>query len=203
MKKLILTFALFLIISQLPTILVAQTIPKKPLEPTTFISDEEYNAFKTNALKKVFDLGNYISTISNKDIEDDLKMSAIDNAVKLFANEKLNKVEVSHVGVKETKRFAIREYLNKVMALPFQRVSVSWYDINFVSDLQRGGDGRYYGTISVYQKFEAFQDGRLVYTDITKKDIDVVIERVQNMVDEKLVSQWAVLLGDISVVETK
>ncbi len=40
------------------------------------------------------------------------------------------------------------------MALNYDRVSIKWYDIHYISDLERQPDGRYVGVVTIYQRFE-------------------------------------------------
>jgi hypothetical protein len=69
-----------------------------------------------------------------------------------------------------------------------------------------GDDGRYYGIATVYQKFTGTTSkefGGRNYTDITKKNIQIVIEQLEEKVGDKVIKKWRLFLGDISVEATK
>ena len=55
------------------------------------------------------------------------------------------------------------------MALNYDQVTISWYDIHYISDLERQPDGRYVGVVTIYQRFEGTSDDGLKYKDTTKK----------------------------------
>jgi hypothetical protein len=80
-------------------------------------------------------------------------------------------------------------------------VEIQWYEIGYVSQLRQDPDGRYYGTVTISQRFKGISDGKPVYEDITTKHIQVVLERLELDKDKKE-HYWDVRLGDISVVET-
>jgi hypothetical protein len=98
--------------------------------------------------------------------------------------------------------YGIREYLERLMALNYDKVKLEWYDIHYISDLERQPDGRYVGVITIYQRFEGIVGDQMVYRDTTKKDITVYVERKQTQIGGRIIDFWDVLLGDIRVTET-
>jgi hypothetical protein len=88
------------------------------------------------------------------------------------------------------------------MALNYDRVSIKWFNIQYISDLELQPDGRYVGVITIYQRFEGVTDDGLRYVDTTKKDITVYVERKQTQIGGRLIGFWDVVLGDIRVTET-
>jgi len=89
------------------------------------------------------------------------------------------------------------------MALNYDRVTISWYNIHYISDLERQPDGRYVGVVTIYQRFEGVSDdGLMKYKDTTKKDITIYVERKKTQIAGRTVEFWDVLLGDIRVTET-
>jgi hypothetical protein len=96
----------------------------------------------------------------------------------------------------------IRTYLERLMALNYDKVTIEWYNIEYISDLEKQPDGRYVGVITIYQRFEGRVGDNLVYVDTTKKDITVYVERKETQIRGRLIGFWDVLLGDIRVSET-
>jgi len=167
------------------------------------LGPEDLKIFATNALQKTKELTKYISTITDKGIKDnEIKLEATDLAVELFVSED-NVVEVSNANRSEVIGYKIREYLNKIRVLAFTKVEITFYDVQYISEFKKGPDGKYYGVITFFQKFEGYKEGKLVYKDVTQKNIEVVIDKVTTMYGSKKVERWNVLLGNITVKETK
>ncbi len=57
------------------------------------------------------------------------------------------------------------------MALNYDKVTIEWYNIEYISDLEKQPDGRYVGVITIYQRFEGRVGDNLVYVDTTKKTL--------------------------------
>ncbi len=165
------------------------------------ISPERKQAIDSLALEKVKDLGKYISIIGNKDTPFSEANRVIDRALELFAEG--SQMGVSSLNRKDIKYFGIRGYFQRLMALNYDRVTVNWFNIQYISDLVRQPDGRYVGVITVYQRFTGETDDGLKYVDTTKKDITVYVERKQTQIQGRVIGFWDVLLGDIRVTETK
>jgi len=172
---------------------------------TTFaqdnISPERKQAIDSLALEKVRDLSKYISLIGDKDTPFSEANRVIDRAVELFMDG--SEMGVSSLYRPEISYYPVREYLERLMRLNYNKVDIEWYKIEYVSDLQRQPDGTYVGVITIFQKFSGFdQEGGLVYQDVTKKDITVYVNRKETQIAGRLIGFWDVLLGDIRVKET-
>jgi hypothetical protein len=155
------------------------------------------NLFERKILQKVDDLGRYIRIIADKQTPLDEANSTISRAVALFLDED-RLLEVSVPG-KPSEIYKIRQYLNKLKLLRYQDVRISWYNVSFVSKMRLGPDGRYYATVSFDQKFEGFQEGKLVYSDKIRKNIEVIIDKYKKVVDGLEQEGWEVYLSDIGV----
>lgn len=164
------------------------------------ISPERKQAIDSLALEKVRDLGKYISIIGNKQTPWSEANRVIDRTLELFAEGAM--MGVSSINSPEVKYWGIRTYLERLMALNYDRVTIEWFNIEYISDLERQPDGRYVGVITIYQRFEGRVGDNLVYVDTTKKDITVYVERKQTQIGGRLIGFWDVLLGDVRVVET-
>jgi len=167
---------------------------------TDNISPARKQAIDSLALEKVRDLSKYISIIGNKKTQYSEANRVMDRVEELFAPE--SEMGVSALNKKEVTYYKVRKYLEHLMALNYDRVTIKWYNIHYISDLERQPDGRYVGVVTIYQRFEGESEGGLKYKDTTKKDITIYVERKQTQIQGKIVEFWDVLLGDIRVTET-
>jgi ABC-type antimicrobial peptide transport system permease subunit len=165
------------------------------------VTPERKRAIDSLALEKVRDLSKYISIVGNKSTEFSEANRVIDRAQELFANE--SKIGVSSLKSQDIRYYSVKEYFKRLMALNYDKVQIDWYDIQYISDLEKQPDGRYVGVITIYQKFEGSGIEGLKYRDVTKKDITVYVERKSTQVSGREIGFWDVLLGDIRVSETK
>ena len=164
------------------------------------ISPERKQAIDSLALEKVRDLSKYISIIGNKNTPFSEATRVMDRAEELFAPDA--EMGVSSLNRKEIAYYKVRKYFERLIALNYDRVSIQWYDIHYISDLERQPDGRYVGVVTIYQRFEGVSDDGLRYRDTTKKDITIYVERKRTQISGRVVEFWDVLLGDIRVTET-
>ena len=168
---------------------------------TAEISRERKKAIDSLALEKVRDLSKYISIIGSKNTPFSEATRVMNRAEELFAPD--SEMGVSSLNSKEINYYKVRKYFERLMALNYDRVTISWYDIHYISDLERQPDGRYVGVVTIYQRFEGTtDDGLMKYKDTTKKDITIYVERKKTQIAGRTVEFWDVLLGDIRVTET-
>lgn len=164
------------------------------------ISQERKQAIDSLALEKVRDLSKYISIIGNKKTAYSEATRVMDRAEELFAPG--SEMGVSALNRKEVNYYKVRKYFERLMALNYDKVTISWYDIHYISDLERQPDGRYVGVVTIYQKFEGTTAEGLKYKDTTKKDITIYVERKKTQIAGRMIEFWDVVLGDIRVTET-
>lgn len=164
------------------------------------ISPERKQAIDSLALEKIRDLSKYISIIGNKETPWSEANRVIERTLELFAEN--SQMGVSSLHREEIKYYGIREYFERLMALNYDKVTIKWYNIQYISDLELQPDGRYVGVITIYQRFEGQSGDGLKYVDTTKKDITVYVERKQTQIGGRLIGFWDVLLGDVRVTET-
>jgi hypothetical protein len=170
------------------------------LAQTDDVSPARKQAIDSLALEKVRDLSKYISIIGNKKTAYSEATRVMDRAEELFAPG--SEMGVSSLNRKEVNYYKVRKYFERLMALNYDRISIKWYDIHYISDLERQPDGKYVGVVTIYQRFEGESDDGLKYKDTTKKDITIYVERKKTQIQGKIVEFWDVLLGDIRVTET-
>ena len=164
------------------------------------VSPQRKQAIDSLALEKVRDLSKYISIIGNKKTPYSEATRVMDRAEDLFAPG--SEMGVSSLSRQEVNYYKVRKYFERLMALNYDRVNIRWYDIHYISDLERQPDGRYVGVVTIYQRFEGESEGGLKYKDTTKKDITIYVERKQTQIQGRTIEFWDVLLGDIRVTET-
>ncbi len=174
----------------------------------TSFSAEAQNAVDPNreeaidslALEKIKDLGKYIKIIGNKNTPYNEATRVMDRAEELFAPG--SEMGVSSLASEEIEYYKVREYFRRLMALNYDKVTIEWYDIQYISDLERQPDGRYVGVVTIYQKFEGSNGDQLAYKDTTKKDITIYVEKKSTQIAGRTIEFWDVILGDIRVSET-
>lgn len=167
---------------------------------TAEISPERKQAIDSLALEKVRDLSKYIGIIGSKKTPYSEAQRVMDRAEELFAPE--SEMGVSSLNKKEVTYYKVRKYFERLVALNYDNVTISWYDIHYISDLERQPDGRYVGVVTIYQRFEGTSDDGMKYKDTTKKDITIYVERKKTQIQGRTVEFWDVMLGDIRVSET-
>jgi hypothetical protein len=164
------------------------------------VSPKRKQAIDSLALEKVRDLSKYISIIGNKKTAYSEATRVMDRAEELFSPG--SEMGVSSLNRKDVAYYKVRKYFEHLMALNYDRVTIKWYDIHYISDLERQPDGRYVGVVTIYQRFEGESDDGLKYKDTTKKDITIYVERKKTQIQGRTIEFWDVLLGDIRVTET-
>ena len=165
------------------------------------LSPERKQAVDSLALEKVRDLSKYVSIIGDKKTPWSEANRVIDRAEELFMTG--SEIGVSSLNRKEINYYGVRQYFERLMRLNYNKVEIEWYNIEYVSDLQRQPDGTYVGVITIFQKFSGYdKEGNLIYKDTTKKDITVYVKRKETQIGGRLIGFWDVLLGDIRVKET-
>ncbi len=164
------------------------------------VSPERKQAIDSLALEKVRDLSKYISIVGNKETAFSEANRVIDRAAELFADGA--QIGISSLKKPDIQYFGVRPYFEHLMALNYDKVKIQWYDIQYISDLERQPDGTYVGVITIYQRFEGTTDDGLEYKDTTKKDITIFVQKKETQIGGRVIDFWDVLLGDIRVAET-
>ena len=165
------------------------------------LSFERKQAIDSLALEKVRDLSKYIKIVGSKDTPFSEANRVIDRAEELFMSDA--EIGVSSLGSNQITYYRVRKYFEHLMRLNYDRVEIEWYNIEYVSDLQRQPDGTYVGVITIFQTFRGYDaEGNLEYKDTTKKDITVYVKRKETQIGGRTIGFWDVLLGDMRVKET-
>lgn len=99
--------------------------------------------------------------------------------------------------------YPILVYLKRIKSLPYERVDVTYTNVAWVSKIHLGPGGKYYGTIKYEQTFTGFRDNKIVYSDRTEKNTDVILDTYRSVNNGISEIKWDILLGNIYVVSTK
>ena len=165
------------------------------------LSFERKQAIDSLALEKVRDLSKYIKIVGSKETPFSEANRVIDRAEELFMSDA--EIGVSSLSSNQITYYRVRKYFEHLMRLNYDRVEIEWYNIEYVSDLQRQPDGTYVGVITIFQTFRGYdKEGNLTYKDTTKKDITVYVKRKETQIGGRTIGFWDVLLGDMRVKET-
>jgi hypothetical protein len=162
------------------------------------VSKEE---FKNKALAKIKEFQGCLYILCDKRATNVMQDNAVDQATSLFVDGAI--IEVSSVHSDEKKHLRVRDFLEKLRNLRYQRIAITFSHVDYVSNIRKGADGKYYGLVSFEQTFRAFSDGRLVYEDETKKTTEVQLIVYDRNLRGNAIQQWDVMLSDVEVLGTK
>ncbi len=166
------------------------------------LSDADIEVFKEQTKQKVDEFQQYIVTLGSKDEPAEKRNMAEKEALKLFY--KGAEMEISTVlpdgTVKKVNR-PMEKYLARLKSLPYTKVVIKFYDIAYIREFTKGPDGKYYSTATIIQEFTGFSDDDIIYTDVTKKEIEIIIDIVEDTFFQE--KRWKIFLGDIKATETK
>jgi hypothetical protein len=165
------------------------------------LSDKDKTVFKEYTKQKVEEFQQYIITIGDKGQPMELRNMAEREATKLFY--KGATIEISRLlnnGKSEVVSRPVEKYLSRLKSLSYTKIVIKYYDIAYISDFIKGPDGRYYSTATIVQQFTGFMGDKVQYTDITKKEIEIVADLVEDSFFME--KRWKVFLGNIKAIET-
>jgi hypothetical protein len=166
------------------------------------LSEADIEVFKEQTKQKVDEFQQYIVTLGSKDQPAEKRNMAEKEAIKLFY--KGAQMEISMLmpdGSTQKVMRPMEKYLARLKSLPYTKVMIKFYDIAYIREFTKGPDGKYYSTATIIQEFTGFNEDNIIYTDVTKKDIEIIIDLVEDkFFNEK---RWKIFLGDIKASETK
>jgi hypothetical protein len=174
------------------------TTTREPTKPS--LNEEEYQQYRTKAMQRVDEFGNYLNIITDKTLDGSEREKAIEQVVKMFLPNAT--IEVTTKDKPGSKKYKVRDYLTRMKLLPYSSAKVSWSEIQYVSELKQEADGNYYGTITGQQTFMGYGGTGgtdVLYSDVTQKNVKVKLQSYQKVIDGQNVNNWDVLLGNIGV----
>ena len=166
------------------------------------ISEGDVGIVKETTERKVAEFQQHIIVIADKEQPQEKRNLAEREALKLFYKGAM--MEVSYMnkeGDTEIRTRTMENYLYRLKTLPYTRVDIKYYDIAYITDFIKGPDSRYYAVATIFQEFTGFVGDNIAYTDVTQKEIEIVVEQIEDkFYNEK---RWKILLGNIKATETK
>lgn len=196
-------------VSAVPTVNVVQpetnnaaAVPARPLVIDDLINSATKAAVEEKATNKTRAFTNYMKILFDKNTPPDERNKTVDLTKALFVNDSA-KIETSSVNRTNIRRRTIKKYLDDMLVLPYEKIEVQWTNIQYIDDLKAAPDGTFRGTVTFEQTFSGFNDGQLVYKDITKKSAEVILRGYTKTVNGEQVLKWDILLGDIGVAWTQ
>jgi hypothetical protein len=166
------------------------------------LSNSDIELFKEQTNQKVNEFEQYIITIGNKDEPAEKRNMSEKEALKLFY--KGAQMEISFMlpdGTVQKVNRPMEKYLARLKSLPYTKVVIKFYDIAYIRDFTKGADGKYYSTATIIQEFDGFSNDDMIYSDVTKKEIEIIIDIVEDSFFQE--KRWKIYLGDIKATETK
>ena len=166
------------------------------------LSDADIEVFKEQTKQKVEEFQQHIVTIGSKDQPAEKRNMAEREALKLFfKGAEMQTSIVKTDGTVTIMSRPMEKYLARLKSLPYTAVVIKFYDLVYISSFTKGPDGRYYSSATVIQEFTGFTGDNLVYKDVTQKEIEIVLDLVEDkFFNEK---KWKVFLGNIKATETR
>src|ERR1700682_3714836 len=162
------------------------------------VSNDE---FKKKALAKIKEFQGCLYILCDIQSGNVALDNAVDQATSLFVEGAI--IEVSSAHSNEKKHLRVRDFLEKIRNLPYDAIIITFSHVDYVSNIRKGADGKYYGLVSFEQTFRAYRDGHVVYVDETKKTTEVQLVVYERNLRGNVVQQWDVMLSDVEVVGTK
>ena len=152
--------------------------------------------------QKVEEFQQYIVTLGSKDEPIEKRNMAEKEALKLFykgAEMEISIIQADSVMLKISR--PMEKYLARLKSLPYTRVLIKFYDIAYIREFTKGADGKYYSTATIIQEFTGYDKDDIVYKDVTKKDVEIIVDIVEDKFFQE--KRWKIYLGDIKATETK
>lgn len=190
------------IFAQQPASKIARSSKTARITDEINISEGDVGIFKETTERKVAEFQQHIVVIADKEQPQEKRNLAEREALKLFYKGAMMEVSyMSKEGETEIRTRTMENYLYRLKTLPYTRVHIKYYDIAYITDFIKGPDSRYYAVATIFQEFTGFVGDNIAYTDVTQKEIEIVVEQIEDkFYNEK---RWKILLGNIKATETK
>ncbi len=188
------------------------------------LSQQEKNELQLRVKQKIEDFQMYLGIIASKSVSPTNKDNATANALALFVGkgDKYYYYEYDSNGKQGPKKLhdpvkmqtstkrggnkppqPMKDYLAHIRNMTrYTKVVIESADAVRVDELYEVSPGRYEGMAYFSQKYCGYQDGRLIYSDVTVKRVRISVDYKEIPDPTGTKHVWKVLLGDISVVST-
>ncbi|MCI5082648.1 MAG: SUMF1/EgtB/PvdO family nonheme iron enzyme [Saprospiraceae bacterium] len=156
------------------------------------------NPVDIEELKKIVErkLINYLEeleAIGDKSNSNERKKQSISNAKQFFTeNAVIETTNLRDITIKEPS--SVEEYLNKLKALPYQKVGIDFDESNIKVTLQDSTNNQFLFESTFTESFEGTNSDGRSFKDITKKKIDITATQVESGV-------WEIKFGNITIID--
>lgn len=202
MKSFLLTLALSLILTGFSDSARAQGMQKAPSSADT-LTQQQLLDFSDEAKVRIKAFVDYLGVIADKNRSFEERNEAIRQAILMFQKTTMSGkppiVEISNIRTGKFSYYPIRQYLEKIKSLSYDKVEITNFESVRLSKWEKQPDGSYQASGQYFQGFKAWKNGQQqpVYADKTTKKIAANLDvREDAFYKEK---QWMVLFGDITV----
>ncbi|WP_421827316.1 hypothetical protein [Larkinella sp.] len=167
------------------------------INPDT-LTQQQLQDFGEEAKIRIKAFVDFLGIIADKDRSFDERNGAIRQALLMFKKDV--SVEVSNINTGTRTTLPLRQYLEKIKALKYDKVQITNFESVRLDSWKKQPDGSYQATGQYFQAFKAWRNGVPVYQDKTTKKIEADLRvREDPFYKEK---NWMVLLGNITVDAT-
>ncbi|GAA4409225.1 hypothetical protein GCM10023187_32220 [Nibrella viscosa] len=171
-----------------------------PAAPADTLSLDELKDFGEEAKTRIRTFVDYLGIIADKNRPLTERNEAIRTALQMFKTDDV-KVQVSNINTGTVNVLPLRQYLEKIKSLTYDKVEITNFESVRLSKWEQNADGSYQATGIYFQEFKAWRNGIPVYNDKTTKKIDADLRvREDPFYNEK---NWMVLFGNITVNATE
>lgn len=178
---------------------------------SAFASDEPSELMKQRVQQKVAQLNDNISFMADKSKGTSTRNYYRKQALNLFIErgEPYTENGITNSGVKmettslyrsKPSRKLMKDYFTGIINYRYSKVNIESTKVHEieVSELQKIGENKYVCTACFEQVFAGYRDGKMVYSDRTRKKVKVYV-----FVDETIDRpEFIVMLGDVTALET-
>lgn len=180
------------------------------------LTQEEKVAIQNRVRQKVEEFQGYLGTIANIKLSSNQRLRSIESALSLFIGKGDRYSITNEYGKKESRKpvqmqlssinssikrsLAMRTYLDNTYknVHKYGKVEITSADLVRVDNLTQTGDGTYEAMAYYVQKYIAYKDGKVAYSDITGKKIKVYVTALP--IPGGVI--WEAKLGDVYVTST-
>ena len=172
------------------------------IEDDLKLSKKDMVAFNTRARQKVDEFTSYLSIVASKTESNINRDMAIKNALKLFIPDAIVQVAYKSKTGKKVYNRPIPKYLHRLKMLKgYTKVELKFYDLTYITKLEKAPDGTFRATATFYQVFTGYVGDKIKYNDKEKKTIEIILKMEEDpFYNER---RWTLYLGNIKVAETE
>ena len=155
-------------------------------------------ALEKRGHQKIKDFVNYLTILTTKKYNPQLKQKAQQNTLKLF--EKGSKIKINWLR-KKTKRTTVQSFLAKSLNTKYDKIKVTATSIRTVTPLTPVASTFYTGTIHYTQVQQPYKKNKPYGKPIRQQvKAEVILQWTTKKFGKRSIEVWKVLLADVSVL---